>query len=143
MPIKATPDLTNSIVYTTLSGTITLTDIEDHQLTFWASPELFACSELVDFDSADFSQISYGDLLTITQLAAKVVPPNPEAGIALVTHTEEHINIANFYISAKSMATGRSREVRSFNCKEQAMSWLTSRTDNHAEARNPDALSTD
>lgn len=132
MPINALADPTQTIVFTTLNDTITLADIEEHQMTFWASPELLDFSELVDFNTADFSHISYGDLLTITQLAAKIVPPNPAARIALVTHTEEHINIANFYISAKSMATGRSREVRSFNCKEQAMSWLAARPDTDA-----------
>jgi hypothetical protein len=125
MPIHSLANHKLQLVQTVCCDSISLTDVEDHHMTFWSDPVLFGYSELVDFSNADFSRIHYGDLLTITQQATKLYQHDPKSRMGIVCYTEEHLNIANFYISNQSMTTGRAREIRCFNNREQALNWLT------------------
>ena len=134
MPVVSTADHSRYTVFTTFTGMIRLTELEQYQLEFWTDPELAGYNELMDLGDANFDNINYGDLLTLTQLASRLYRFNPGSRLAIVVHNKEHQNISDFYIAARAMTTTLGRETASFNDVEQAMNWLCQ--SNPAAGRN-------
>lgn len=125
MPIVSTPDHDQRIVHTVCSGLITLAEIEQYQYTVWLEPSIYGYNELFDIVDSDFSQIEFGDLITIAQNASKLYMLDPTSRFAFLISTPHHKQLAEFYISAKSLAKGPSRDLKCFASREAALAWLT------------------
>lgn len=124
MPVTSTPDHQLRIVFTVCSGTVSLEDIENYQHTVWLDPEIYGYNELFDLDDADFSQLDFSDLITIAQTASKLYTLDPNSRFAFLTKTSRHDELAGFYITAKSMTPGPTRELEKFTSREKALNWL-------------------
>lgn len=129
MTITSTPDHNKRILYTVCSGHITLQEIECYQYTTWLEPSIYGYNELFDLADSDFSAISFSDLIHIAETASKLYMIDPDSGIAFITKTDHHIELAEFYIAAKSLAKTASREVRHFTSRSFALEWLSSKAD--------------
>ena len=125
MPVTSTPDHKLRIVLTICSGLVTLEEIEHYQNTTCLVPDVYGYNELFDFSDSDFSNISYSNLLTIAERASKAYTLDPDSRFAFLTSTQDHQRIADFYIAAKAITKGPSREIRSFTPLDLAMAWLT------------------
>ena len=125
MPVTSTPDHKLRIVLTICSGLVTLEEVEHYQKITWSVPGIYSYNELFDFSDSDISNISCGDLLTIAERASKAYTLDPDSRFAFLTSTQDHQRIADFYIAAKAITKGPSREIRSFTPLDLAMAWLT------------------
>lgn len=126
MPIQSTADHENRILHTVCRGRLTLQDIETYQGSAWQEPTIYGYNELYDFADSDYSDVSFGDLLTVAQNSSKLYMLDPDSRFAFLTHTPQHEEIADFYIAARSLASTPSREIRKFSLREEAMDWLLS-----------------
>ncbi|MDH5391884.1 MAG: hypothetical protein OEY11_01735 [Gammaproteobacteria bacterium] len=109
---------------------MTLKEIESYQYTVWLEPSIYGYSELFDLTDSDFSDISFGDLITIAQKAAGLYMLDPDSRCAFLTYTQQHVELAEFYIAAKSLANGVSRELGQFQSRASALEWLSERLSN-------------
>jgi len=125
MPVISTPDHDQRIVHTVCSDLVTLAEIEEYQYTAWLEPDIYGYNELFDMVDSDFSQIEFGDLITVAQNASKLYMLDPQSRFAFLTSTLHHQEMADFYISAKTLSKGASRDLKCFNSRDQAMSWLS------------------
>jgi len=125
MPLLSTPDHNLRIVHTVCSGLVTLADIEKYQYSVWLEPTIYGYNELFDMVDSDFTQIEFGDLITVAQTASKLYMLDPASRFAFLTATPHHQQVADFYISAKALTKGPSRDLKCFDSREQAMTWLT------------------
>ncbi len=125
MPVTSTPDHSQRIVHTVCSDLVTLADIEEYQYTVWLEPDIYGYNELFDMVDSDFTQIEFGDLITVAQTESKLYMLDPMSRFAFLTATSHHQQVADFYISAKALTKGPSRDLKSFTARQQAMSWLT------------------
>ncbi len=107
------------------SGQITLEDVRHYQNTVWLEPTIYGYNELYDFADSDYSAVQFGDLIIITQQAAKLYMLDPNARFAFLTHNTRQKQVAEFYMAAKSFSSGPSRAINRFSAREKAMAWLT------------------
>ena len=124
MPVTSTPDHNQRIVHTVCSDLVTLADIEEYQYSVWLEPAIYGYNELFDMVDSDFTQIEFGDLINVAQTASKLYMLDPMSRFAFLTSTSHHQQLADFYISAKTLIKGPSRDLKSFSSREQAMAWL-------------------
>ena len=125
MPVKSTADHEQQIVYTECTGLISLEEINHYQNTVCLNPTNLGYNELFDLTDSNFSNISYSDLISIAQKDSRIYMLNPESRFAFLTSTSHHDELADFYISVKSMSDIPSRKIDKFICRMTAISWLT------------------
>ncbi len=135
MAITSTIEHDKHLVITTCRGAISIKDLADYQNSVWTNKDLFGYNELYDFADSDYSNVSFEDLVTVAENAAKVIDLDPNARFAFLVHTPQHQSIADFYLAAKAFTTGPSREIRAFTNREQALDWLN---ENTAHLKKPD-----
>lgn len=124
MPIKTTPDHIRRFVHTLCSEIVTLEEISHYLKTTWLDNAIYGYNELVDYTTADLSQIAYSDLLTAATESSKSYAHDPKSRCALLISSFEHQQMADFYIGAQAIIKDPTREMKSFRCREEAMIWL-------------------
>ena len=124
MPVTSTADHDKETLFTVCTGLITLIDIKVYQNTVWRDPSIYGYNELFDLTESDFSNISFSDLIEIAQKAS-TLNIDPGSRFAFLTATQNHEELADFYISVKSMSDTPSREIKKFNSRTNALTWLT------------------
>lgn len=124
MTITSIPDHKNRILNTVCTGFITLHDIEHYQRTAWLDPAIYGYNELFDLTASDFSEVSFSDLLTVAKNASKLYILDPNSRFAFLTATPHHEELAKFYITARSMTDGPSRDLKQFSSHTKALEWL-------------------
>jgi len=125
MPVISTPDHNQRIVHTVCSELVTLGEIEQYQYNVWLEPAIYGYNELFDMVNSDFSQIDFGDLISVAQAESKLYMLDPMSRFAFLTATSHHQQVADFYISTKSLIKCPSRDLKSFNSRQKALTWLT------------------
>ncbi|MDH5516986.1 MAG: hypothetical protein OEY36_04075 [Gammaproteobacteria bacterium] len=127
MTITTTPDHQSRILHTVSRGTVTLQQIEHYQNTVWLEPSIYGYNELYDVTKSDYSSISFSELIGISQTASHLYMIDPNSRFAFLTATQNHIELAEFYMAARSLSKTASREIRSFQSRSDALEWLSSR----------------
>lgn len=125
MPITNTPDHDLRVLHTVSEGIILLDEIAHYQFTAWLDPALYGYNELYDCANSDYSKVSFSDLISIAQTASKLYMLDPNSKFAILTHTDHHKELASFYVAAKQIATGPSRDIKQFSSRDEAMQWLS------------------
>jgi len=125
MPVTSTPDHDQRIVHTVCNGRITIAEIQEYLHRVWIEPAIYGYNELFDMVYSDFTQVEFGDLISVAQSASKLYMLDTTSRFAFLTATQHHQQMADFYISAKALTKGPSRDLKSFTTRQQAMSWLT------------------
>lgn len=125
MPINIIPNTSLCMIHTVCSGIVSFQQVQDYLQTTWLDSELYGYNELFDFSNSDFSHISHSELISLAQCEAKLYMLDDSARVAFLNHTADHERVSAFFITAKSIIPGPSRELKSFTNKDQAMNWLT------------------
>jgi hypothetical protein len=124
MPIQTKPDHIKKFVHTLCTEIVTLEEITHYLKTVWLDKAIYGYNELVDYTTADLSQIAYSDLLTAATESSKIYTHDPQSKCALLISSFEHQQMADFYIGAQALIKDPTREMKSFRSREEAMIWL-------------------
>jgi len=124
MPINSTIDPDNRLVLTVCTGVISMNDFHYYLYEFLAKNEIKGCNEIFDTTAADWSNISYSDLMTVSQKAGEIAAIDNGTKFAWVVGGPEVKELTEFYKTTKLLQTKKSRILRAFDGFDEAMHWI-------------------
>jgi hypothetical protein len=90
----------------------------------WTDSAHYGYNELFDTRKGDWSQFDFGHLLELAHKAALLSGIDPNSKLAWIIDNSHAQGMAEFYKTAKSMITTRSRSMQAFSDRSEAISWL-------------------
>lgn len=101
-----------------------MNDFHYYIYDFWANNEVLQYNEIFDTTAADWSNMSYSDLITISQKAGEVKAIDTDTKFSWVVNGSDVKELTDFYKSAKILQTEKSRILCAFNNYDEAMQWV-------------------
>lgn len=123
MPITSTLNQENNLIRTICTDVIYMDDFYAW-FEYLAGNDLVGCHEIFDTRAADWSKISYLELMTISEKASKVETIDVSTKFAWVICKAEVETLTKFYTSIKILHPGKSRTLRSFYDYDEALQWF-------------------
>jgi len=125
MPIKSTIDNDKKLIRTNCTGLISMNDFYDYLDNFLSKNDLTGCNEIFDTTKADWSNISYMDLMEISKRSSEIETIDSSTKFAWVVGGPGIEKLTEFYQSTKIFQESKSRVLRAFDDYEDAMNWLS------------------
>ena len=125
MPIEVRIDRQRRLVHVTFEGALTPNEIREYHADTWASGQLEGYAELLDVRGVDSRLLPFGQLL---ELAAEAPSQRP-VRLALVASSEDQLEKAHFFRSARDILGHDAGEIRSFSSLQEAQRWLADPTE--------------
>ena len=120
MPIDVRIDRPRRLVNVTFEGALTPDEMCAYHADTWASGQLEGYVELLDLRGVDSRLLPFGKLL---ELAAEA-PGHRPVRLALVVSSEDQLEKAHFFRSARDILGPHAGEIGSFSSLEEAQKWL-------------------
>lgn len=112
-------------IFTVCSGVMTMEDFDLYIVRIWSDSSHYGYNELFDSREADWSGFDFGYLLEVAHKAALLSAIDPNSKLAWVVEQGRQKELTDFYKTAKSMITSRSRQLEAFYDHDEAMRWLS------------------
>ena len=124
MPIQNEIDDKQRCIYTNCVGSMTSDCFDDYLARIWTKLEYFGYNELFDTTQADWSDFNFGYLFEVAKRASELTALDPNSKMAWHVSEGKVKELTDFYITAKSMITSRSRSLEAFYDRNEALKWL-------------------
>lgn len=125
MPIDCQIELSEKRIYTTCSGMMQTSDFDAYLAAVWSDMKCYGFNELFDTTRGDWSNFDFGYLLTLAEKAADLKTIDTNTRLAWVILDGKQKELTDFYLAAKTMLPARSRELRAFYSRDEALEWLS------------------
>jgi len=125
MPIRYDIHHNRKLVYATLNGVLTETDMFTYQRTVWSRPDVVGYNELVDATGVtQFESVSADKVHQLANLSASMdTPPHPSR-LAIVASTDAQFGMARMYQIYRELETKGTRTIQVFRSCDEALKWL-------------------